>query len=132
MKKILTFLAIALVLCVGFKPLSAQDTNRWDARLGIGFFGLQDFIPLLTIGLGEDIDRATNVDFRFLPLITPSFEMSYECNKYISVGGQLTLGYATAKYEYIDDGARGRSSMIYPTLMANLKVNYLKSYIIIN
>ena len=38
MKKILTFLAIALVLCVGFKPLQAQDTNRWDARLGLGVF----------------------------------------------------------------------------------------------
>lgn len=127
MKRICKILAIIAVFALSFQPLSAQDTNRWDARLGIGFFGLQDFIPLLTIGLGEDIDRATNVDFRFLPLITPSFEMSYECNKYISIGGQLTLGYATARYEYIDDGARGRSSMIYPTLMANLKVNYLKS-----
>jgi hypothetical protein len=127
MKRISVFLIALILMSATYQSAKAQDTNRWDARLGVGFFGLQDFIPLLTIGLGEDIDRATNVDFRFLPLITPSFEISYECNKYISVGGQLTLGYATAKYEYIDDGARGRSSMIYPTLMANLKVNYLKS-----
>lgn len=126
MKKTLTFLAIALVLCVGFKPLSAQDTNRWDARIGLGVFGAQDVVGLLTIGLGEYVDGEIKSSSGFLPLITPSLEMSYTCNEYISVGAQLTLGFATEEYEYYNTTQKSNSFMLYPTLMANLKVNYLK------
>ena len=124
MKKTLTFLAIALVLCVGFKPLSAQDTNRWDARLGLGVFGAQDVVGLLTIGLGEYVDGDISSSSGFYPLISPSLEMSYECNEYISVGAQLSLGFANEEYRYSNSELKGNSFLFCPTLMANLRVNY--------
>lgn len=70
MKKILTFLAIALVLCPGFKPLSAQeDTNRWDARVGLGLFSIQDLNSLYTTGLSANIDGAYSINSTFFSLI---------------------------------------------------------------
>ena len=126
MKRIVTILAIAVLFSANLKPIQAQDTNRWDARLGLGVFGTQDVVGLLTVGLGEYVDGEISSSSGFLPLITPSLEMSYTCNEYISVGAQLTLGFATEEYEYYNTTQKGNSFMLYPTLMANLKVNYFK------
>lgn len=124
MKKTLTFLAIALVLCVGFKPLSAQETKKWDARLGLSIAPIQDVVGLLTVGLGEYVDGDISSSSGFYPLISPSLEMSYKCNEYISVGAQLSLGFANEEYRYSNSELKGNSFLFCPTLMANLRVNY--------
>jgi hypothetical protein len=50
--------------------------------------------------------------------------MSYECNEYISVGAQLSLGFANEEYIYSNSELKGNSFLFCPTLMANLRVNY--------
>jgi hypothetical protein len=126
MKRIVTILAIAVLFSANLKPIQAQDTNRWDARLGVGFFGLQDIVPILAVTLGEYEDEGINTLSEIVPIATPSLDMSYECTKHISVGAQITLGFANEKYKYNRTNKIGNTSIIYPTIMANLKANYLK------
>jgi hypothetical protein len=94
MKRICKILAIIAVFALSVQPLSAQETKKWDARLGLGIAPIQDVVGLLTIGLGEYVDGDISSSSGFYPLISPSLEMSYECNEYISVGAQLSLGFA--------------------------------------
>lgn len=77
MKKILTFLAIALVLCVGFKPLSAQETSKWNAKLGGGFISVQDLFGLVEIGYDGIAGNQSDGIIKIYPLITPNFEVAY-------------------------------------------------------
>jgi hypothetical protein len=75
MKRIVTILAIAVLFSANLKPIQAQDTNRWDARLGVGFFGLQDVVPILAVGLGEYVDEDINTLSEIVPIATPSLDM---------------------------------------------------------
>jgi hypothetical protein len=124
MKKTCKILAIIAVFALSFQPLSAQETKKWDARLGLGIAPIQDVVGLLTIGLGEYVDGYISSSSGFYPLISPSLEMSYECNEYISVGAQLSLGFANEEYIYSNSELKGNSFLFCPTLMANLRVNY--------
>ena len=126
MKRISVFLIALILMSATYQSAKAQDTNRWNARLGFGIFSAQDMVPLFVVGLSADIDGASSVSSRFFSLVTPNIEMSYQCNPYISIGAQLTLGYAASEYEYYDEDKAGNYHLIYPTLMANLKANYLK------
>lgn len=124
MKRICKILAIIAVFALSVQPLSSQETKKWDARLGLGVFGMQDIIPLLVVGLGEYVtDDVTSLS-QYISIGTPSLEMSYECNKHISVGAQITLGFASESYKYNQINQTGYTSIIYPTIMANLKANY--------
>jgi hypothetical protein len=127
MKRIATILVIAALFSANIKSIQAQeDTNRWDARVGLGLFSIQDLSSLYTTGLSANIDGAYSINSTFFSLITPNIEMSYACNPYISIGAQLTLGYSAAEYKYYDDDNRSNYHLIYPSLMANLKANYFK------
>ena len=54
MKRIATILVIAALFSANLKPIQAQeDTNRWDARIGIGSFGITDLIPTFIIGFSD-------------------------------------------------------------------------------
>lgn len=124
MKRICKILAIIAVFAISFQPLSAQETKKWDARLGLGIAPIQDVVGLLTVGLGEYLDEDISSSSGFYPLISPSLEMSYKCNEYISVGAQLSLGFANEEYIYSNSELKGNSFLFCPTLMANLRVNY--------
>ena len=132
MKRIATILVIAALFSANLKPIQAQeDTNRWDARIGIGSFGITDLIPTFIIGF-SDGTSGSGKGFRFVPLATPNFEMSYKFNNTLSLGGQLTLGYAGVDKtgQFWDEDGNSiqeiKAHMIYPTLMINLKTNYIQ------
>lgn len=132
MKKIVTILAIAVLFSANLKPIQAQeDTNRWDARVGLGLFGITDLIPAFSIGLNGGFS-GNGEGFKFVPLATPNIEMSYKLNNILSLGGQLTLGYAgiDQKGNFWDEDCNSiqevKVHLVYPTLMVNLKTNYIQ------
>ena len=126
MKKILTFLAIALVLCLGFKPLSAQETSKWNAKLGGGFISVQDLFGLIEIGYDGIEGNQTDEIIKIYPIITPNFEVTYSFNNSISLGLQASIGYSGRYATFTDNSYRDYSTILTPTLMANLNITYFK------
>lgn len=126
MKKTLTFLAIALVLCVGFKPLSAQETSKWNAKLGGGFISVQDLFGLIEIGYDGIAGNQSDGIIKIYPLITPNFEVAYSFNDRVSLGLQVAIGYAGRYQTFENSTDRDYTTILSPTLMANLNVTYFK------
>lgn len=121
MKRFFSILIIAVLFSSSIKPVQAQDANRWDARVGLGVYSIQDMITLYALRMSlYDSDLITYA----ISITSPNIEMSYECNSRISVGAQLTLGYSISKDEYLNKTSMDH--VICPTLMANLKANYFK------
>ena len=126
MKKTLTFLAIALVLCVSFKPLSAQETSKWNAKLGGGFISVQDLFGLIEIGYDGIAGNQSDGIIKIYPLITPNFEVAYSFNDRVSLGLQVAIGYAGRYQTFENSTDRDYTTILSPTLIANLNVTYFK------
>lgn len=127
MKRIFTFLMIAALTLGVSQPLMAQE-GRLNVKVGAGWLSLPDFMGLLVAGLGsmDSTEGTTNQDFT--PLINPNVELVYGVNSWLSLGGSLSVGYASAKSVFEDTGAVNRSSMaLYPSLMFAADTRYFSS-----
>jgi hypothetical protein len=126
MKKTCKILAIIAVFALSFQPLSAQETSKWNAKLGGGFISVQDLFGLVEIGYDGIAGNQSDGIIKIYPLITPNFEVAYSFSDRVSLGLQVAIGYAGRYQTFENSTDREYTTILSPTLMANLNVTYFK------
>lgn len=128
MKRLFTFFATILVAVATIAPVSAQERGEWSIRGGVGWFSLPDFVGALVVGLGSIDGTEGTTSHDFVPMLNPNVELLYGCNNWLSVGGTLSVGYASATSKFDDTGAVNKQAWaLYPSLGVAAKTRYFQS-----
>lgn len=127
MKRLFTFLMIAALTLGTSQTLVAQD-GKWSTKVGAGWYSVPDFVGALITGLGTIDTTEGTSSHDFIPLINPNIELVYGVNDWISLGGYLSVGYASAESRFEATGTVNKSTeSFYPTLLFSAETRYFTS-----
>lgn len=128
MKRFFITLMMASVMLGLSCPVVAQARGEWSVKGGIGWYSIPDFVGALMVGLGSIDTTEGTTSHSFVPLLNPNVEVHYGINDWLSLGGSLTVGYASAKSTFDDTGVLNKSIVaIYPTLGFSAQTRYFSS-----
>lgn len=128
MKRFFITLMMASVMLGLSCPVVAQARGEWSVKGGIGWYSIPDFVGALMVGLGSIDTTEGTTSHSFVPLLNPNVEVHYGINDWLSLGGSLTVGYASAKSTFDDTGVLNKSIVaIYPTLCFSAQTRYFSS-----
>lgn len=127
MKRLFTFLMIAALTLGTSQRLVAQD-GKWSTKVGAGWFSVPDFVGALVAGLGSMDTTEGTTSHDFIPLINPNIELVHGVNDWLSLGGYLSVGYASAESRFEATGTVNKSTeAFYPTLLFSAETRYFTS-----
>ena len=128
MKRFFITLMMASVMLGLSCPVVAQARGEWSVKGGIGWYSIPDFVGALMVGLGSIDTTEGTTSHSFVPLLNPNVEVHYGINDWLSLGGSLTVGYASAKSTFDNTGVLNKSIVaIYPTLCFSAQTRYFSS-----
>ena len=128
MKRFFITLMMASVMLGISCPVVAQARGEWSVKGGIGWYSIPDFVGALMVGLGSIDTTEGTTSHSFVPLLNPNVEVHYGINDWLSLGGSLTVGYASAKSTFDNTGVLNKSIVaIYPTLCFSAQTRYFSS-----
>ncbi|MDY3979320.1 MAG: outer membrane beta-barrel protein [Tidjanibacter sp.] len=120
---ILSFLLIAALIASSTTRTTAQE-NRFDARLGVGFYSFDDFVSVF----GMIGDAFNKVDHRegYSYLLNPNLSVSYRLNDWLSLGAGVALGNMnTQGFDYANTLIHSRE-FAYTTAVVAADTYYLR------
>lgn len=126
MKRFFTVLMVGVLMLGVSQPVAAQESGRWRANVGVGWFSLPDFVGMLIAGLGTiDTTEGTSTQ-DFIPLLNPNLGVLCGVNDWFAVGGSMSIGYAAATSHFDDTGVVSRRTRaLYLTLTLDAKARYV-------